>query len=162
MTQYARTFIGVDPGLSGGIAIALADHTIVLAEAMPLAGNDLDLTTICKMIWEWIEDYDAVACIEKVSSMPHQGVASMFKFGFGTGSIHGILAAFNVPRHLVSPVEWQKFVLQGLNKGDKTIAISYVARVYPYVDMLPTTRSKKPSSGIADAVCIARYASYKL
>lgn len=162
MSDYARIFIGVDPGLSGGIAVALADHTIVLAEAMPLAGNDLDLSTLSKMLWEWIEDYDPVACIEKVSAMPHQGVASMFKFGFGTGCIHGILSAFNVPRHLVTPQEWQKFVLQGLNKGDKTIAISYVARVYPYVDMLPTPKSKKPSSGIADAVCIARYASYKL
>lgn len=160
-----RLFIGIDPGQTGGIAIINQDHKVESVIPMPLADKELDLEAIrSHLMWVKHEhkDCDMLACIEKVSSMPGQGVVSVFKFGYGTGCIHGVLAGLKIPRHIVTPQAWQKFVLEGLSRGDKGIAISFVNRIYPEISLLPTERSKKPSSGMADAICIARYASFKL
>ena len=46
--------------------------------------------------------------IEKVHSMPGQGVASMFNFGKGYGIWIGILAALKISKTLVTPQEWKK------------------------------------------------------
>jgi crossover junction endodeoxyribonuclease RuvC len=55
----------------------------------------------------------AVAVLEQVSSMPGQGVSSMFAFGESYGIVKGVLAAFQIPTHLVTPVKWKKAM--GLN-----------------------------------------------
>ena len=78
----------IDPGLSGGLAILHGGE--VTAKPLPIAGKDLDLGTFS----QWLKDSSpGLVVIEKVHSMPGQGVASMFKFGQGFGAILGIAAA---------------------------------------------------------------------
>ena len=108
------------------------------------------------------QDYDlgedhVICYIENVSAMPKQGVVSMFNFGFSTGAIHGIMAAMSIPRHLVTPQAWKKLILSNTEK-DKKAAVDYCRRVYPDISLLATERSRKSHSGMADALCIARYA----
>lgn len=148
-------FLGVDPGKYGGIAV-LKD-TGVIVTPMIIAGKDLDLVAISEWI-DWNVGTDVIACIEKVSAMPGQGVVSMFSFGFTTGAIYGILATFGISIHVVTPQEWKKRVLAGTRK-DKNAAIDYCRRVYPDVSLLATRHSTKPHTGIADSICIAEYAS---
>ena len=150
-------YIGVDPGKSGGIAIIRHDEIVVTP--ILLSGKDIDIYAMTK--WIRNETYmlpKTVACIEKVHAMPGQGVSSMFKFGFVTGVMHGILGALEIPIHLVTPQAWKKKILVGTSK-DKTAAAEYCSRVYPKISLLATERSRKPHSGMADAICIARYAS---
>lgn len=95
--------IGIDPGASGGIAWADTELGTSGAAAMPecpyrLADllDDLKLKGIC-----WVY-------LEKVHSMPGQGVASTYKFGESVGVIKGITAALAIPVIMVSPQKWQK------------------------------------------------------
>ena len=160
MNDRCNWYIGIDPGKSGGIAIInCADH--VKVTPMILAGKDLDVSAIEDWIFgNYNHTQRTIACIEKVHSMPKQGVASSFKFGFVTGVMHGIIGTLGIPLHLVTPQAWKKEILAGTLK-DKDAAIDFCRRVYPEVNLLATERSRKPHSGMADALCIARYASIK-
>ncbi len=149
-------YIGIDPGKSGGIAI-ISEVGVEAITPMIIAGKDIDLAAMADWLENSISDEYAIACIEKVSAMPKQGVTSMFSFGFSTGAIHGILATMSIPRHLITPQAWKKSVLAGTKK-DKNAAVDYCRRLYPDISLLATERSRKPHSGMADALCIARYA----
>lgn len=155
-SSVLRAIIGIDPGKQGGIAVLDQHGKIVLLEPMPIAGKDIDLGNLADTIYNMYSKYDVEAYIEKVGAMPGQGVTSMFTFGFGTGAVHGILAAFKVPRYLVTPQAWKKVILAGTSK-DKEAAIEYCRRAYPTIDLKATKLSKKPHSGMADAICIALY-----
>jgi len=152
-----KCYIGIDPGKAGGVAV-IADNGIDCIFPIPLAGKDIDAAMLAAKIYDLSEVYDCVVCIEKVTAMPGQGVTSTFSFGVGFGILLGICAALVLPVHLVTPQAWKKVILAGTTK-DKAAAISYVSRAYPGVSLLATARSRKPHDGIADAICIAEYAS---
>lgn len=153
-------YIGVDPGKSGGIAIVDGLGNVYVSQ-MLLAGKNLDVVAIKNWIIENSRlkyEQPSLACIENVHAMPGQGVTSMFKFGFVTGIMHGIFGTLEIPMHLVTPQAWKKKILVGTKK-DKTAAVEYCRRVYPNISLLATKRSRVPHNGMADALCIARYAS---
>lgn len=149
-------YIGVDPGKSGGIAI-ISEVSVEAITPMIIAGRELDLTATAEWLDFELSDMHAICYVEKVSAMPKQGVTSMFNFGFSTGALHGIIATLGIPRYLVTPQAWKKLVLSNTKK-DKEAAIDYCRRSYPDVSLLATEKSRKPHSGMADALCIARYA----
>ena len=156
-----KIFIGVDPGKSGGIAIINVFTNEIFVTPMILSGKDVDAKAIADWITSNTYKYEhPITCIEKVHAMPGQGVTSMFKFGFVTGVMHGIIRTLGIPLHLVTPQAWKKEILAGTPK-DKEAAIDFCRRIYPQVNLLATERSRKPHSGIADALCIARYAKEK-
>lgn len=146
----SETIVGIDPGLKGGIAILYRDDLAV--HPMPLIDSN----------WTWLREicraYEPSAFIEKVHSMPKQGVASTFKFGMGYGFLRGLLAGWSVPVNLVTPQAWQKTILAGENKDDKKAASVAVAqRMFPGVDFRASDRCRKPSDGMAESALIALY-----
>lgn len=154
----SKIYVGIDPGKDGGIAALNVYGAVIFAVKTPVASdNELDLTQITQHLKNLTKDSEVTVTIEKVHSMPGQGVASMFSFGMTTGMLHGVVAAIGLPRFLVAPQTWKKLILHDTPK-DKDAAIEYCTRVYPYVSLLATPRSTKAHSGIADAICIARYA----
>ena len=164
-----NAFIGVDPGLGGALAIIFPSGSVNILPT-PVAGKEIDVGAIVK----WINDvlpvdiligrYPAVAYIEKVGAMRKggikQGTSSMFKFGFVTGVIHGILRALSIPLYTVTPQAWKKEILAGTAK-DKQAAIDYILRAYPDVSLFRTPKSRTYDSGIADSICIAEYGMRK-
>jgi crossover junction endodeoxyribonuclease RuvC len=158
-----KTIIGVDPGKHGAL-VAMKENGDMTTLVMPLAGEDLDLVYISDWCRQFIKDIKCAplsVCIEKVHAMPGQGTVSMFTFGYGVGCLHGVFATLKIPRYLVAPQTWKKLILADTAK-DKDAAIEYVKRVYPNLVITATERSKRPHSGIADAVCIARYGILKI
>ena len=155
-----KTYVGIDPGQKGGIAFIepRADHATTFA--MPMAGKEIDVSAITELFAEWTVG-KVIVVIEKVHAMPKQGVVSTFKFGFGTGVLHGIVRTLGFPLHLVTPQKWKKVVLEGTSK-DKAAAIDFCKRIYPDINLLATKRSRVPHDGMADALCIARYAEISL
>ena len=146
--------IAIDPGLKGAIAFS----NPISARPLPLAGKkELDLVTLA----QWVEAAaPQLAVIEKVGAMPKQGVASTFKFGKGYGGLLGVCAALQIPVELITPQTWKRVVLAGSPK-DKDAAIAYCRRVFPTVDLIPNGR-RKPSDGMADALCILQYGLRRL
>jgi crossover junction endodeoxyribonuclease RuvC len=150
-----RCRIGIDPGMNGAL-VALVDKGPVIVSKMPLAGSEIDARAVAT----WLADLtmrsdDVVAVVERVHSMPKQGIASTFKFGTGWGMIRGVLAALGVRTELVPPQTWKAGILQGTLK-DKQAAIAWCRSSYPNVQLiLPGCRG--PHDGIADALCMADY-----
>lgn len=141
--------LGIDPGKKGGIS--WINRTEASAIAMPLAGKELDLPYLADLVKGICPDK---VVIEKQGAMPGQGVVSMFTIGKNYGLLLGICAQYSV--EIVTPQRWKKEVLQGTTK-DKNAAIAYCRQSFPDVSLLPNPKCRKPSDGIADALCIAEY-----
>jgi len=150
----STTCVGIDPGKTGALA-AFRDGEPVEWTPMPLAGKEVDWHAVTA----WLRDLGEVklVALEKVHSMPKQGVSSTFKFGINYGGLQAVLAALEIPCQLVTPQAWKKRVLAGTEK-DKAAAIAHCRRRWPSVSLLATERCRTPHDGIADALCIAQLA----
>src|SRR3972149_544176 len=106
--------VGIDPGMSGGIAVMAYDD-IPIAYKMP--ETERDIYDILEAVGCEASEPIAVF-LESVHSMPGQGVASSFKFGRGYGFLRGAITALKYPLYDVTPQKWQK-ALSCLTRGDK-------------------------------------------
>jgi crossover junction endodeoxyribonuclease RuvC len=102
----APCILGIDPGLSGACAFffpSVPDR--VAAEDMPAVAGEVDCATLAARI---LQMGPAFVVVERVASMPKQGIASTFKFGASYGAVRGVLAALQIRAHLVAPAVWKK------------------------------------------------------
>jgi len=150
--------IGIDPGLSGGIAI-LDDLKIFDIYDMPIMSegkknkNQLNSAQLVNIIRKnLIPNGNTFLIVEQVSAMPGQGVTSMFNFGQTFGSIKGICAALNLPIFFVRPAKWKKHF--DLINSSKDASRTKVIEMYPSIS---SRLSKKKDVNKADAILIARY-----
>lgn len=147
--------IGIDPGKSGALAVIYTDenNNPFRIKVIPFEETAYrDALAACT-------DSRVVCCLEKVGAMPGQGVVSMFNFGQNFGFIQGLLVANKIPYQLVPPQTWKKeFSLS----GDKQMSIDVCKRLFPHTNLLPTSRSRKESDGMAEALLMAEYARRKL
>lgn len=159
-----KTIIGIDPGLSGGIAVidGLGDVT---AYPMPVVGRELDTHRIRDILMPLSEDERLLVVIEKMQAGPVMGKTPTFRLGEQFGALKAICAVLDIPFVVVNPMEWKGKVLKGLpwkrTKGDtkkNKVSIQYVMRRYPRLSLLRTDKCTVPSDGMADAVCIALWA----
>ena len=152
--------IGIDPGLSGAIAI-LEDSKIKELFDMPVMPDgkknkrQLNSALLVKLIKNSIKNLeDTVMVVEQVNAMPGQGVTSMFNFGQTFGAIKGICAALGLPIFLVRPAKWKKHfeLINSSKDASRTKAIE----MYPSIS---EQLSKKKDVNKSDALLIARYYS---
>ena len=152
--------IGIDPGLSGGIAI-LEDNKVKEMFDMPVMSDgkknkrQLNSALLAQIIKDNIEDIeDTVMVVEQVNAMPGQGVTSMFNFGQTFGAIKGICAALSLPIFFVRPAKWKKHF--ELINSSKDASRTKVIEMYPSI---AENLSKKKDVNKSDAILIARYYS---
>jgi len=137
-----KLYIGIDPGLSGGVAFVPESGT-PWAHKMPETDRDL-----IDLIRDSINLFDARAVIELVHSSPQMGVKSAFTFGEGYGRLQMALTALGVPYERVRPQAWQK-AMGCLTKGDKNVSKRRAQELFPAL---------KVTHAIADALLIGEYA----
>ena len=94
-----RVFIGIDPGIKGGVAFIYNDSYFVKPTPNTVSEMADELITL-KQMGPSLSMYCA---IESVHSFPGQGVASTFKFGMNYGQWLGILATLKIPYIEVTP-----------------------------------------------------------
>lgn len=141
-------FIGVDPGVSGGIAIIDSSGRVVLATKMPETDRDIFNTFTIDSV-----RYKARAVLEKVNpgvfGRPgaKMGVVSAFTFGGNYRALKMALTAADVPFDEALPVKWQTF-LGCRSGGDKNITKARAQQLFPHV---------KVTHAIADALLLAEY-----
>ena len=150
--------IGIDPGLSGGIAI-LDDLKIFDLFDMPIMSegkknkNQLNSAQLVNIIKEHIiKKDDTFVIVEQVSAMPGQGVTSMFNFGQSFGVLKGIFSAMQIPMDFISPVKWKKHynLINTQKDSSRTKAIEF----FPYIS---SQLSRKKDANKADAILIASF-----
>jgi len=144
--------IGIDPGVTGALAVINKGEVEALHDMPTMAGTknkkQVNGYELCRLIE--INKPDLVM-IEKVHAMPGQGVSSMFNFGKSAGIIEGVCAGLGVPIEFVTPQSWKKkFSLIGKDKDSaRTLAI----QKHPFI---AEHLSRKKDIGRADAIFIAQ------
>jgi Holliday junction resolvasome RuvABC endonuclease subunit len=133
--------IGLDPGSCGAAVLLREDGSTDIARF-----DKLTQTDIADALREWSQDA-CFAYLEKVHSMPKQGVSSTFKFGLNYGFLIGCLTALKIPFEFVTPNTWQK-ALSCQSKGDKNVTKAKAQQLFPHLKIIHT---------IADALLIAEY-----
>jgi crossover junction endodeoxyribonuclease RuvC len=110
-----RYYLGIDPGISGALAVLDENEDIVQIFDMPtlevITGkskkqrvNPQSIVSELKLF----KDQRIEGLIEQVNAMPNQGVTSMFSFGRSLGILEGVLAGLDIPYNLVTPTVWKK------------------------------------------------------
>jgi crossover junction endodeoxyribonuclease RuvC len=147
-----KAYIGIDPGKTGAAAIITTRHT---GEEYIDIIDYLEPVLLAQEIKEWAETYKVVlAVVEKVHSMPKQGVTSSFNFGMNFGIWQGILSALQIPYSFVPPQAWQKGLFSKTDGDNKKRGLSVVRRLYPRSEFFKLEKHHNR----ADAMLIARYA----
>ena len=136
-----KLYIGIDPGLSGGIAFIPATGN-PWAHKMPETDRDL-----IDLIGDSINMSEPRAVLELVHSSPQMGVKSAFTFGEGYGRLQAVLTALRVPYERVRPQKWQQ-AMGCLTKGDKNVSKRRAQELFPTLKVTHAT---------ADALLIAEY-----
>src|SRR5690348_6084670 len=118
-------YLGIDPGKSG--AIVALDRQGLLVDKIALDATERD---VWDFLANWVAGAARFAVVEKVHSMPKQGVSSTFKFGQSYGFLRGILTASMVPFDEVTPQAWQKY-FGCLSRGDKNVTKAKAQQLFP-------------------------------
>jgi len=146
--------IGIDPGITGAIAVLGYMDELLQVHDMPIElinkKNHVDGWALSQIFTDL--DYDEIdeVYLEKVHAMPNQGVTSMFNFGMGFGKIMGVMDALHLDYKLVSPQKWKKSA--DLVGKEKDAARLLALELYPDASLM-----RKKDIGRADAILIARY-----
>ena len=152
--------IGIDPGLSGAIAI-LENNKVLGIFEMPVMSEgkknkrQLNSALLVNILKDNISNNEEISVvIEQVNAMPGQGVTSMFNFGQTFGAIKGICAALQLPIFFVRPSKWKKHfeLINSSKDASRTKAIE----MYP---KLSSELAKKKDVNKSDAILIARFFS---
>lgn len=154
-----HVFIGIDPGLKGGVAFLGANGEILESHIMPVVGNEIWLSKLACLL----RTPNSLAYVEHSQAISKAGAGTVFKFGMGFGAILGILSANHKPYTLVKPRVWQKEMHAGTDPDldPKQRSLISAERLYPTQNFLASERCKKPHDGMIDAVLIAEYGRRK-
>ncbi len=152
--------IGIDPGLSGAIAI-LKENKVLSIHDMPVMAEgkkskrQLNSAQLVNIIRDNTKrDEETAIVVEQVNAMPGQGVTSMFNFGQTFGAIKGVCAALELPIFFVRPAKWKKYF--ELINSSKDASRTKVIEMYP---SLSNQLTKKKDVNKSDAILIARFYS---
>jgi Holliday junction resolvasome RuvABC endonuclease subunit len=110
---------GIDPGLSGAVAILDHDGSLLCVFDIPTVeeahGKGMRSRVSPALLQdELIGDVKVgVAFIEHVASSPQMGVTSAFRFGEAFGATLAVLQCLGIKTELVRPQTWKKAL--GLN-----------------------------------------------
>ena len=143
-------YIGIDPGLSGGIAILNQDGSVKEVVAMPDTPRD---------IYEFLFSYkeDSKCVLEDVGhGMPGQSSKATATFARHNGHLEMALLALGIPTEKVTPQKWIKvYQLKKKKEQDKNewknILKAKAQSLFPQL-------GKKVTLKTCDALLIAEYA----
>jgi crossover junction endodeoxyribonuclease RuvC len=161
-------YIGIDPGLTGAMALLCSERGLLACVDLPTESNGLitgsmkrqiDAVTFDEMLMEWRITHDfayehVTAVIERpiaMPSLPAQTIAAQFDT---VGVVRSLVSLRCNATKFVAPSEWKK--LFGLSK-DKDGSREAALRLYPAA---PVARKKDHNR--AEAVLIAHWAKVKL
>jgi len=152
-----NTYIGIDPGLSG--AVAMIDHLGYRVWDIPIiqkgtgtVKNEINAAGLMDIIAE--ADFETVAALERVNAMPGQGVSSVFSLGDSFGCCRAVLACARMPTFYITPTMWKKHY--GLT-SDKEQARALAVKMFPKAEL-----HLKKHIDRAEALLIAAYLKSKI
>jgi len=145
-----KLICGVDPGLSGAWGmIDLHGKFWSLGDMHHDKDGILDTEKIWSEMAQARDGQDVVVVLEKVHSMPKQGVSSTFKFGMAFGGAIGLSKRFNSEVAMVPPTTWKKTLKLTSNKLESLLM---ARELFPNAPL-----TLKKHNGRAEALLIAEF-----
>ena len=152
-----RLTLGVDPGLTGAVALLGPSGEFELVADLPIIRDRslawVDGGALQSLLLDAVRGRPVHAVVERVSAMPRQGVSSVFTFGLGLGSVLGVLQAMGVSIEFVTPACWKGDL--HLSR-DKRASLDKARLLFPSADL----RLAK-HDGRAEALLIATWAAQR-
>lgn len=139
--------VGIDPGVTGGIALLAEGGALRFTVPMPVADSRVigrDVVSILNSATPH------VVVIEDTQPMPKNGSISSFKLGLNTGIVIGVVQAMNLPMIRLRPADWKKAM--HLTGKDKDASRGLATELWP--SMADNWKLKK-HDGLAEAALIA-------
>jgi len=155
--------IGMDPGISGAIAVLRADGGLVEVADMPVnvverkrpggkvsRRSSIDPGRVGLILETYVGKASVV--IEHSSARPDEGGTSAHSTGTGYGILIGATGALKFPFEIVHPATWKKRMRLGRDKGESRLMAS---RRWPGSSSL---FARVKDDGRAEAALIALWA----
>lgn len=142
--------LGIDPGLSGALALYRADGSLEIADmpTLQLKKRVINEYALARIIDDWSGSVREV-WLEQVGVRPGEGAVGAFAFGRGYGLIRGLCAASFLPIVDVAPATWKRALKL---TGDKDAARAQASALFPaYASQFV----RKKDDGRAEAALIA-------
>ena len=151
-------FIGIDPGFSGAVAVLWEDGRIQLYDApthkVVTSKKHTEMSPAGMVeILKAFSFRETHAVLEKVGTMPGQGIASSGRFMYGAGMWEGIVSALGIPYTMVRPNVWKKEMMAGLG-SEKDAARLRACQLFPQA---AHGLSHVKDDGRAEALLLAEY-----
>lgn len=158
---------GVDPGLTGAIAVVLAGQYVHTNDMPTVGRGKLGRQNVCPtQLAEYITSFTGrvglehmLAVVEQVNGMNPRGKDGkerraggngMFRFGKACGVVEGVFGALQIPVHFVVPHVWKRAL--GLIGKDKEASRALAIELFPDAPL-----SRKRDHGRAEALLIAKW-----
>lgn len=151
-----RTFMGIDPGINGSIAVI--ENTGMIEYHVPtpiikLLKNDYDISEMHNELQSIKARFEIEICIlEKAQAMPGQGVTGMFNYGKGFGIWLALLTANYIPFMCVHPRVWANLLLKGTGLEGKERNYARAIQLFP--QWKPELKKERT---YADSLLLAEY-----
>lgn len=164
-------FPGIDPGVSGAIAViddqtrevSFYDTPVMQIKSGKTFKSQMDCHTASAILQRLDRSSGILVTIEKVNAMPSipgpdgvsrsMGVTSAFNFGMNFGMWIAICAASELPYQLVHPATWKAALMRDSSK-EKDASRQKAMQLYPYV---AKDLARKKDHARADALLLAHY-----
>lgn len=144
--------LGIDPGLSGALALYDVDGSLEVVDipTLQLKKRVIDEYALARIIDDWSPRIREV-WLEQVGTRPSEGAVGAFSFGRGYGLLRGICAASFLSIIDVTPATWKAAMKV---RGDKDASRAKASALFPrHTNLWPL----KKHDGRAEAALIARY-----
>lgn len=148
-------YIGIDPGLKGGLSVLNEMETPILSISLEHFGKELDTCQLSATLEKFAGN--ARCMVEESQIYSGQGAKSMATFLKNYGKLVAVLEILHIPYIEIHPRKWMKkvFGTGKIAKGEsKRLALEFVRKNFPEADIVPPG-CKRPHSGIVDSLCIA-------
>jgi hypothetical protein len=160
--------LGIDPGLDGGFCVLSEDGIIEVFKTPKCTrpkrkGNYIDV----EKIYEFISKHNYITdiYIERQFILRSQGMSSGSKTMYQVGILYGLSWSFCKNTNEINAKDWQDIIFPKVDLNSmvdynysndtKLKSIAYVEQNYGKDYLFHSSRQRKPSDGLADAICIA-------
>lgn len=154
--------VGIDPGVTGGIAVLSSDGRLLATHRMPVVGagrKSYDVGALLALLQGVAIEYGVprLVVVEAAQMVPGNGALSCVGLARCQALVEGLCAAMGYSCAVVGPRKWQGLLLAGCGgDADDTKARAAVAcsRLWPAAEW---GKSKAAATGLRDAALLAEY-----
>ena len=147
-------FIGIDPGLTGGVAILDEAGGIITTTLMPRVGSDIDIRAVRDML-PLYDDLHVTLELQQV----RQGQGGDLTTGCNWGRLRALVELEGIPHQIITPTQWSKHFKipsKSPTKAEKK-QHSFAAARRIWGDAFNDLKIGVSKDGMVDALLIGRY-----